>query len=296
MTVVPLHHVQTHHDVPLTTVEDVTHFTPWDQPGVSKYRADLPKKTFMDALLINKSSDVLVVVLHGSTDRKVKTLPRFEWMRTLRETDYSTLYFSDPCLWLHPSLELAWYTGWKELDLYPVIADWIARTAQTIGAQRIIITGSSGGGLASLQIATYIPGSIAMPFNAQTAVSKYRTKSVPGLSPQRNYLRRVMPHLQPDVPLDQLDPGEDWSAPLGARLSAVTRYRDAQPNRVHYVQNSNDDRHMADHYQPFQQVIHHGPNQDRVRFRFYDGPAGHVPPLPRILKAELDSALAGFEK
>ena len=286
----PLKNVTTHHDVPVTHIDDYQDFQPIPAPGMTKYQADLPRKTNLDALIINKQSDVLVVALHGATMQNKSKLPRFEWMRTLRETEYSSMYFSDPCLQLNKKLQLAWYTGWEDFDLYPIIADWITRTATAIGAQHILLQGSSGGGLASLQIATYIPDSMALTFNGQTSISGYKVQGT-RYSAQRQYLDMVMPRLTPAVPLEELDPSIDWAEPMGDRLSAIKRYQQAQPNYVYYAQNNNDVAHVEQHYAPFRATIEQGPNRGRVKFVTYDGPAGHNPPQPDVFYEHVHAAV-----
>lgn len=287
---IALHTISTHHDVPTTPVMDYHDFRPVSEPGVTKYQADLPRGTHLDALVINKQSDVLVVALHGATMQNKNKPPRFEWMRTLRETEYSSMYFSDPCLGLDKRVQLAWYTGWKNFDLYPILADWIQRTATAVNASKILILGSSGGGFASLHIATYLPGSMALTFNCQTSVSAYKVQGT-RLSAQRQYLEMVMPHLTPDVPLEELDPSVDWAEPMGERLSALKRYQKPQQNYVYYTQNNNDVPHLEQHYEPFREVVEQGPNKGRIKFVRYDGPEGHVPPKPGMFYEHVHAAI-----
>ena len=64
---IALNTIKTHHDVPTTYVHDYQNFQPQLEPGVTKFRASLPRRTNLDALVINKQSDVLVVSLHGAT-------------------------------------------------------------------------------------------------------------------------------------------------------------------------------------------------------------------------------------
>lgn len=283
--------VTTHNDVPTSHIEDYKSFEPFTSPGgVAKYQARLPKNTHLDALLINQQSDVLVVAFHGATNRQTKTLPRFEWMRTLRKTEYSSMYFSDPCLNLNERLALAWYTGWEGCNLYPIIADWITKAAEAVNASNIVLLGSSGGGFASLQISSYIPESVALSFNSQTRISSYRSSGV-NYGHQRSYLRHVMPHLKPPTKLEELEPEYDWAASMGERLSVIARYRHSQPNFVYYVQNMNDYHHVDDHYLPFRQSLENGPNRDHIRFVEYDGAESHVPPTPRVFRKHLQNAV-----
>lgn len=84
MRTLALEDVQTHEDVPYTEIDDYATFKPLTDLGVSKYRALLPRDVDLEALFLNKKSDILVVTFHGATTRE-KKLPRFEWFRTLRK-------------------------------------------------------------------------------------------------------------------------------------------------------------------------------------------------------------------
>lgn len=151
---VELDKVTTHHDVDEIRLSSVDRFfEPRVEGGVSKYAAPVRNNGTLRALfLVNKATDTLVVALHGATNRAKKELPRFEWFRTLRSEPVSSLYFSDPALELEATLELAWYTGRLEFDMHAALAEWIRRAAGAIGASRIVILGSSGGGFfAALQ-------------------------------------------------------------------------------------------------------------------------------------------------
>ncbi|WP_344355715.1 hypothetical protein [Brachybacterium phenoliresistens] len=290
MTTTPLPDVTTHHDVPFTKVPEFTDFSPSPDEGVSKYTAQIPRDVALEALLLNKHSDVLLVALHGATMRH-KELPRFEFFRTLRATPYSSLYFSDPALYLDPEIQLAWYTGWPEFDLHPVIADWAGRAAAAIGASRVIFFGSSGGGLAALQASTFLPASMAVPFSAQTSVANYLVAGT-GLGAQRSYIRAIMPHLTPADGLGALRPDVDYFTSVGDRLSPLLRYQQKQENYVLFVQNANDHAHFNQHYLPFRAAVEDGPNADRIKFEIQEDRPGHNPPRQEFLKDALGKAIA----
>lgn len=260
------------------------------QTGVSKYLFRVSEKLQLPTLLINQESDVLLVCLHGASNRDQFNLPRFEWMRTVRELTYNSLFFSDPALDLHPRLSLAWYTGTIDVDLYPVLGSLIKEAADATGSSRIVILGSSGGGFAALQTAPYVAESVALPFSPQTSISGYFVGRK-GLGAQRMYLRHVMPELSPDVPLDGLWPEVDWAEPLGSRLSACIRYADMQDNMVVYMQNAHDLTHIEQHYEPFRKVVERSPNRAKVEFHLYDGPTRHNPPYKTQLLDGIDLAL-----
>src|SRR5699024_8382265 len=137
----------------------------------------------------NQGSDVLVVALHGATTRD-KELPRFEFFRTLRKTEFSSMYFTDPALYLDERIELAWYTGWLEFDFNEVLAPWVQRAAAAVGASKIVFLGSSGGGFGALQVSTRIPGRMAVPVIPQTSIANYLVAGT-GLAAQRAYIRAI---------------------------------------------------------------------------------------------------------
>ncbi|GAA4910133.1 hypothetical protein GCM10025790_00030 [Nesterenkonia rhizosphaerae] len=215
-------------------------------------------------------------------------LPRFEWLRTLNSTPYNSLYFSDPTLLLNEELLLAWYVGWADMDLYPLLAEWVNKTVDALRVKHIVILGSSGGGFASLQLAPYVPYSVALPFSPQTAISRYTVNG--STTQQKRFVDHVMPHLAPDG-FDKL-PAGDWSVPLGDRASAVRRYTKPQQTRVLYVQNKNDVSHYKDHYTPFKEVIDTSPNRERIRFKEYHGPERHNPPQKNIFLECLSEAVS----
>lgn len=281
-------------NVPITEFSGVDDFEPASGPGASRYVAPLPDGLLFEALLVNKKSDLLVVSLHGATDRGKYPIPRFEWLKSLLKTEYSALYLSDPTLRISADLELAWYTGSADVDLYPILAEWACRAADAVGAKGIIFLGSSGGGLASLQVSTYIPGSMALPFSCQTSIANYLIGGT-RMQTQQVYVETVMPHLAPGGS-DSLRPDVDWAVPLGERTSALVRYSQPQPNFVHYVQNTRDYPHLDQHYQPFRDVIESGPNNDRVRFHLYEGPERHNPPSPDIFHSQLDEACSWLRR
>src|SRR5699024_7320320 len=128
----------------------------------------------------------------------------------------------DPTLHLNDQLSLTWYTGWRGLNLYEILADWTVTAAAASGAHHIVFLGSSGGGFAALQVASIVPGSIAVPINPQTTIWRYQ----PGgsLSFVRSYLEHVAPYLIPEKGLRSISADDDWSAPLGDTASTIMTY------------------------------------------------------------------------
>ncbi|USQ79810.1 hypothetical protein NF556_19835 [Ornithinimicrobium faecis] len=276
-------------NVPVTVVPDLEHFRPIDRLGASRYRATLADGLPLDSLLLNRGSDVLVVSLHGALDRTRFTLPRFERLNSIKDRDVSSLYLSDSCLHLDGHIQLAWFTGTRDVDLYEILARFVTTTAASIGATRIIFAGASGGGFASLQLAPLVPDSIALAFNPQTSVVDYLSGGT-SLGAQRVYVQVVMPHLAPDG-WQALDKDEDWSAPLGDRLSPKLRYSSPVDCKVLYVQNPHE-FHYTDHYMPFLAAAARGGNLHKIRANEYAGDTRHNPPPLPIFHDNLDQAIA----
>jgi len=275
-------------DVPVVRLNHLHDFDPQSGRGALRYQADLRSNIPLEALLLNNQSAVLVVALHGAMSAARTQLPRFEWLRTLSATEYSSLYFSDATLRLDQDLKLSWYMGWREVDLFPVMARWVLKAKSAVGASQVVILGSSGGGYAALQLATYVPGSLAIPFNPQTRLNKYEvlgSRKVQGL-----FVDRVMPHLAPKG-FAALEQTEDWTMELGDRASVIRRYLNQVDNFVLYAQNLNDEHHYTSHYLPFMRAIEGSPNVARVSSHLYEGPESHGPPRPKVFHEVLTRGL-----
>lgn len=253
--------------VPVVPCEGLEQLRIDPAPGALRYRVRLEERADLDALLVTKDPQTLVVVFHGMMVPGHHFLPRFEWLRTLQATDYSCLYLSDPTLQADEALRLGWYIGWEDLDLVPLLARVISAAGEALDAQRIVLIGSSGGGFASLQVSSCLPGSIAVAFNSQTDIGKYRWDA------QAAFARRVMPQLLPSG-----TGRKQWARSLGQRSSVLRRYELAQQNHVLCIQNVNDAFHLTHHHQPFKELMESSPNRDRSRFELYEGPAAHEPP------------------
>ena len=118
------------------------------------------------------------MTFHGSLQRSKFQLPRFEWRKSLAQVDAAELFIADSTLHLNKGMALAWYIGNAEQDLSTDVASVIKEIAASGGDQRILLTGSSGGGFASLAISRQIPGSVAVCFSPQTRVGDYNADAI----------------------------------------------------------------------------------------------------------------------
>ncbi|MBG6190582.1 pimeloyl-ACP methyl ester carboxylesterase [Arthrobacter sp. CAN_A212] len=260
-------------------------------PGQAQtFQAPLGKNIPLDFLVVNEKSDVLVVALHGATDRAKYKLPRFEWLNTVAGNGYSSLYFSDPTLKMKDAsyFQLAWYAGWPEIDLNAIMAEVVRSAAAQLGSKHILVVGASGGGFAALQLAARLPDSIAVSLNGQTEISSYHVDGKTGA--QRVFIDILAPYAA-DTNLEVFNSRTtDWTLAFGNRLSAIRTYTTPVPNRAIIVQNTNDAHHYYDHYLPIRRAIETGRNVDRVRFAEYAGASAHVPPPRATFMEHLASA------
>lgn len=264
-------------------------FDPSNEVGITKHRADVGRDCTLDSLFVNKRSDVLVVSMHGAIQRATINLPRFERLRSFLRTEYSSIYFGDPALYLGEKFSLSWFTGWHETNVPHLIGDWVQKAAYASGASKVVFVGSSGGGFASAQVSSYVPESAAVVFNPQTVISAYRPNGSLGYG--RGFIRNIMPELTPEQGLASLDAETDWAAPMGDRGSMIVRYSRPVPNRLLFVQNDHDQSHWIDHYTPFREATQGGVNEDRIRYTIYTGPEGHSAPPREVFDAALVEAL-----
>lgn len=249
-----------------------------------RFQDDLGPAGTLDAGFVRRRSEVLVVTFHGLLDREKFAIPRFERARMTEEFDVSCLYWADPSLWLDPDLALAWYTGAGDFDLMSLLARYSTDVARSIGARRIIFSGSSGGGFAALQVSALVPGSTALVFNPQTAISLYWS------SVQRKYLSVCAP-AGLDISVDDFDFSRDWSEHLEDRYSAIRRYSRPVPNRVIYWSNVND-WHHSKHLQPFRAAVELASNPEEVlAVRTYEGPKTHNVPGAELFTEALADCL-----
>lgn len=192
------------------------------------------------ALYVPKPSKTLIVTFHGSLQRSKYQLPRFEWRNSLAPFDAAQLFVADSTLNLNGAMALAWYVGNAEQDFSSDVACLIQEVAAAAGYERILLTGSSGGGYASLAISRKIDGSVAVCFSPQTRVGDYHGSVV------EKFRSVVFP---------DLGGYEEAERVHRDRLDLRFLYGTTpDSNFVRFVQNTRDVKHFLRHYTPFAQT------------------------------------------
>jgi hypothetical protein len=238
------------------------------------------------ALYIPKASKTLIVSFHGSLQRSKFTLPRFEWRKSLSPFDAAQLFVADSTLHLNGAMALAWYVGNAEQEFTTDVAELIKDIAAAAGYERILLTGSSGGGFASLSISRQIDGSAAVCFSPQTRVGDYYD------SVAKKFCTVSFPELGEYADVEEVH---------RPRLDLRHLYATTPDNNfVRFVQNTRDEDHFSKHYTPFAEARGVDPAQGgldasgRMEFVPLELQEGHQPPTRRRFRQHLQEAHARF--
>jgi hypothetical protein len=210
------------------------------------------------------TNKTLTVKFHGALNRMKTSLPLFQGLTASNREADNYMIFQDPSLDLDRSMNLGWYLGVPQKDLHQTCAELILAVKNQIGADKIQLTGSSGGGFAALQVASFIPDSTVLVFNPQTDVRRY-FRAAADVAISACFNERI----------------SSLAASLEQRVSVIARYSTlVDIPRVMYVQNRGDAHHVQNHRAPFASMMQttHPQQLHRVRFMDEDWGPGHVAP------------------
>lgn len=257
--------------------------------GSSRYRFRISRELLLDVLLENKKTDTLIVSFHGAVDRKRGALPRFEWLNTLHNRPFSTLYFSDPALSTHPDLRLGWFLGTEETNLHKLLSTLIHHVQVVTEARNILLLGLSGGGFAAHQVSRYLPNSVALVFNPRTEIPVAQEDGSIWWT-FYSYLKAAAPNLAPRQARAELL-GEYSHSDVSKRVSARKAYASPTSNKVLYFTNVDESYHKTE-FLPFSKSVH---PQNDVEFREYSAGSAHTAPSAALFNSALDLAVSKFE-
>lgn len=210
-----------------------------------------------------RSGRTLLVSFYGALDRTKIRLPYFSMLRSFQALPIPLMVLSDPLLDLDGGMRLSWYLGVEEIDIHREVAKIIEDHAQQQGFERVILFGSSGGGFTALQVGSHLPGCQVITANPQVRLSHY--------SPRATVRAALNAFGVEEVPEGQ-----------ASRMDALQRYREIGFDRdVLYVQNTGDQTHMTNHFEPFVAEFKASRNAHRLDARTnYTGP-GHRAGTPQ---------------
>lgn len=259
--------------------------------GAVELNISIGRGLYLQALVLNQGPGLLIPHFHGAINRRRYQLPRFERLATLIEYGRSAIIFSDPTLHLADHMWLSWYTGWAEVDLHALMGRVTAQVAERLECPDIFLVGMSGGGFAALQTAVHVPSPKVLVINPSIVIERYAA-TPNDVSSQRTFIKNVMPHLAKGKNVSEIQWGDRWATPMGARLNAAVRYQLPQDVRVRYVNNLNDYLHVIDHFGPFKEAIEGWASPEQWQVSYYDGPTGHIAPTKEMLLEEMETTLA----
>lgn len=126
----------------------------------------------LECFLHIKQGKPLYIMLNGANSEKETRFSRWSYFSFCQG---SVLCIADPMLKMYECLSLGWYYGKDELNLRRVVADFVKDLAERINVDNedIVFVGSSGGGAATFECASYLPGSKAAAINPQIVLKEY---------------------------------------------------------------------------------------------------------------------------
>lgn len=215
----------------------------------------------LPAALDPQKGPVLTVLFHGAIDRSKTRLPIFQRWRHQREIGIGpTLVFADPTLDLAAQLRLGWYLGTEDIDLHRQMANVIDAVATELGAEKCLLTGSSGGGFAALQVGTLIQHEArVLAMSPQTDLRKYVARFS-----KAAYLAAFGTHTAPAE--------RDKVRRISVTERIVSR---AHFPQVEIITNLGDDFHRTHHEQPLIDYYESKGMRRLIQMTEYDLGAGH---------------------
>ena len=224
----------------------------------------------VDFELSKGRADVLVVVFPGALQPGA-LLPVFAGANSTRGLNITRLSFSDPSLYLSPDLPLAWHAGnIHQPNLQILLTRIITKVQAAIGAKRIILFGSSGGGFAAMIQVAKLPHAYALVANPQTEILSYHED-----------------HVQRYLNIAWSGDRKLFSDSVQSSVINAIRGSMADP-KIFYMQNLKDLFHVKAHLDPFAEALY---SQSNVQLLLRDWGDGHIAP-PKNLFHEVINALA----
>lgn len=212
----------------------------------------------------------LVVVLNGAAQPEMR-LPWFAGDTVSSGMFVSRLSISDPSLYLDPSLNLAWYAGNQyQPFLHKTLARLIRHVARVSEAPKIVLLGGSGGGFASMLIASQLTSSTAIVMNPQTSIERYHPTH------RQRYIDIAWAGSDK---LFHQSAKADVDSEVEASIGEMT---------ILYMQNRSDTFHVKNHLAPFRESFHSAPGMWLLLEEWREG---HTPPPKKVISSTLQAAI-----
>lgn len=235
-----------------------------------------PGKEPLDFYWDYHGSDRTIVFFHASLAQTIPRLPVFLGLSVSAGVSANRLFVADPAHYSSDEVIIGWFLGTSRWPNYQkLLIDLLAHVQMNFGRDRIALFGPSAGGFASLYYSSYLPGSWAVPVNPQTNL---RIRSDAELRP-------LCKHAW-NLDSSRYDPFRD----VPAVKDVIGIYSIPSSNHILYIQNSQDDVHLAHHLQPFEAALHCDAQYIRISSKWG---VGHVAPPKEFLEKLLLLVAAG---
>lgn len=199
--------------------------------------------TYPCRLRVQPDGAYLNVQFHGNNQtRKFPLFARWNYGKILGA---HVLAIDDPTLSLDKDLTISWYLGTQEENAIDGVVNIALRCAEAIGisAERIVFSGSSGGGFAALQAASRLPFGKAVVINPQIELSRFTGGYKKPIV--QTYVDKVSGCSSLDEAITKFD--DRWDA-----VKSISQaHLEGRFPKVVYVQNINDFDHFQNHYAYF---------------------------------------------
>lgn len=197
----------------------------------ASYLCKVQEREFYFRFVPHPSNNLLVFFHSALTRTSASKMPAFAGNGAIGVVDANILMISDPSITNDNELSLAWYAGAQDFQCQAAIKELVHNFSKSVGHNRTVFYGGSGGGFASLYYGRELPGSFSVCANPQTDISLYSTASV------RDYLDVCFPSAS----------GGDNAQRLHQAGIDYQLHASEQENTVIYLQNAHDKHHLNVH-------------------------------------------------
>lgn len=227
-----------------------------------------------------KHNKILVCFTAAVSERSTKKGPFFSGVKVSDKAEIPLISLSDYVVTKNQSLALAWYTGDSTYcHFQKEIAGLLEKIASFFKVE-LILLGGSGGGFASLAIASFLTcKSHIITMNPQIIIENYFSKAV------NNYLDYCFPNDQ------DLLASKNFIS-LFSKYNILNNLANTEFNtniNIYYLQNKNDNHHIDKHFSKFidsKDLYPIGDNSflsNNIGFYLGEWGASHSPPSVNII-------------
>ncbi|MCF7221317.1 DUF6270 domain-containing protein [Marilutibacter chinensis] len=218
------------------------------EEGVHRISQDADCANTLDIQLFNWAREVreeqaVVPVFFSAAvgARNGRPAPFFSGAGMAGSDGYAAIAISDPSLALSPDIALAWYAGSRGHRVQDRLASFLARMADVLGKELLLVGGSGGGYAACFYGALLGPRASVFVWNPQTDILRYYRSAV------SDYLSKCF-----GAGFKREEQARRVLESNGIRSELASVYAEHEgPRRCVYLQNVSDRFHVEGHALPF---------------------------------------------